>query len=107
MWREDTRECRTDAAHALEFLHRAERTERIAVGYDACGERGTDARESFDFAGGSDIDIDVQIRGGGVARLTRATWELDEFRNVWMRWWSLCGGGARGDVDGCGRIGTL
>jgi hypothetical protein len=107
MWREDACECGTDAAHALELLHGAEWTERIAVGDDACGERWTDARESFDFAGGRNVDIHLQTRGSRVARFARASRELDELGRIWIRWWSLGGGGARWNVDGCGRVGTL
>ena len=65
MWRNGFGHRRTDAANALKLGQRAERTQAVSVGDDPRRERRSDARQTLDFVGRRDIEVD---------RTTRKTW---------------------------------
>lgn len=91
MGSEDTCECGTDAAHAFQPFQIAERTERIAIGDDASCECWADAWEAFDFDGGGDIHVDMEVRScrRRVMRFAGAPWQLDERGRLFGSWCGL------------------
>ena len=69
------RQAAADSTDALELVHAAEWTERIAISDNARGKRGADSAQRLDLYGGGDVDVD----DSGRRRRIRCLWrnEMD------------------------------
>jgi hypothetical protein len=71
LWSDSGRQAAADSTDALELVHTAEGTERIAIGNNARGKGRAYSAQRLDLRGRSDIDVDDRGRRRRICCLRR------------------------------------